>query len=75
MTMMMMTMTRLLGAHGRSEIRIPTDEAHLCWHKATYQTDQHADHGDRDDYAGHDDDDDDDDNVGHADHGALGSGQ
>ena len=36
MMMMMMTTTRLLGANGRSEIRIPRD-AHLCWHKATYQ--------------------------------------
>ena len=35
-TMMTMMMTRLLGANGRSEIRIPRD-AHLCWHKATYQ--------------------------------------
>ena len=67
MIMMMMAMTILLGAHARSAIRIPTDEAHLCWHKATYQTDQHADHDDCDDYADHDDDDHHH-HVGNADH-------
>ena len=35
--MMTMTKTRLLGANARSEIRIPRAQAHLCWHKATYQ--------------------------------------